>query len=184
MDKVTALGIVENMSVDEIAHSIYLATVRGVSGANQNGGMGFNLSAIAEVYNIKGTVNDPFAAKTKITNRYRGMGVTEDMIYNVVAQHPSGFFGSSPSFDELLGVVYSGRRNPQRVSEPNAGTEWNRDSYAQNQNQFDLEDKIMGVVGIGTFVVLKFFLGWGWIISILLASLAAGVVLYLLFGKR
>lgn len=108
MDKITARNSIANAGVStrDIAHSIYLATVRGVSGANQNDGMGFLLSAVAELWNIRGAIGNP-NAKTKITGRYRGMNVTEQMILNVISQYPNGFNGYQPSFDELFGIGVS-----------------------------------------------------------------------------
>lgn len=49
MDKGQAPQVVQNagMTTRNVVHSIYLATVEGVSGANQNEGYDFALSAIA-----------------------------------------------------------------------------------------------------------------------------------------
>lgn len=112
MDKNSARNSITSagLSSRDIAHSIYLATVQGISGANQNGGMGFALSAIAELWNIRGVVGNP-NARTKITGRYRGMNVTEQMILNVISKYPSGFNGSQPLFDDLLGIGMSGNNN-------------------------------------------------------------------------
>ena len=61
MDKGQASQVVQNagMTPRNVAHSIYLATVEGVSGANQHEGFGFALSAIAELWNIRGSGGNP-----------------------------------------------------------------------------------------------------------------------------
>lgn len=78
MDKGQAPQVVQNagMTTRNVVHSIYLATVEGVSGANQNEGYDFALSAIAGLWNIRGTIGNP-SGRTKITGHYREMGVTE-----------------------------------------------------------------------------------------------------------
>ena len=85
MDKEMASNTIQNanMATRDVAHSIYMATVEGISGANQNEGYGFVLSAIAELWNIRGTIGNP-SGRAKITGRYKGMGVTEAMILNAV----------------------------------------------------------------------------------------------------
>lgn len=115
MDKITARNNVANagLSARAIAHSIYLATVQGVSGANQNDGMGFALSAIAELWNIKGDIGNP-NGKTKLTGRYKGMGITENMIFTVIAQHPHGFAKNQPLFDDLLGIGF--KKSPKMMT--------------------------------------------------------------------
>lgn len=169
MDKRTAAGLIADMSTYDIAESIYLATVQGVSGANQNDGMGFNVSAIAELWNIKGTIGNPFG-RTKITGRYRGMGITQEMIMNVVAQYPNGISGSSPTFDALLGIGSGApRRNTSTVSQRPINT--NADT--------DAEDKRIFIGFIIGFILCKFVFHWGWIISIVLALLLGGVFMYL-----
>lgn len=58
MDKGMAKNTVANagMNLNDVADSIYQATVMGISGANQNEGYGFALSAVAELWNIRGTI--------------------------------------------------------------------------------------------------------------------------------
>lgn len=165
MDKNMARNTIANagMSPYDVANSIYLATVEGISGANQNNGYGFALSAIAELWNIRGSVNNPHG-RTKLTGRYRGMGVSENMITNVVLQYPDGFSGNTPLFDDVLGVG-SGR---------NAGGS-GRPVNTVNQSTGDGDG--IAVVGflIG-FLVCKFVLHLGWIASIVLGFVLAGVL--------
>lgn len=174
MDKRTAAGLIAGMSTYEIAESIYLATVQGVSGANQNDGMGFNVSAIAELWNIKGTIGNPFG-RTKITGRYRGMGITQEMIMNVVAQYPNGISGSSPTFDALLGIGSGApRRNTSTIQQ----------SYSSGNNtsagQGDGAESFAIVFVIIAFIICKFVFHIGWILSIILAFVISVVVVGLL----
>ena len=167
MTKETAANTVQNagMTAYDIAHKIYLATVEGVSGANQNEGYGFALSAIAELWNIRGTIGNP-SGRTKITGRYRGMGVTEAMILNAVSQYPQGIHGNQPLFDDLLGVGSSGRS-----SGGNQGGSFQTDTGGGNGVS------VMSLAaGIVMFVILKFFLHWGWIISIILSFVATAII--------
>ncbi len=167
MTKGMAADTVQNAGMTEydIAHSIYLATVAGVSGANQNEGYGFALSAIAELWNIRGTLGNP-SGRTKITGRYKGMGVTEDMIFNVVSQYPQGIRGNQPLFDDLLGVGSSGRS----VSGNQGGS-----FYADTGSRKNTSD-ISGIVMIAAFVILKFFMGRGWIFSAIVALVVGGLI--------
>ena len=116
MDKNTARKVITNanMSYYDVAHCIYLATVEGISGANQNGGCGFALSAIAELWNIRGSVGNP-SGRTKLTGRYKGMGVTENMILNAVSQYPNGISGSMPLFDELISARKTNNMTHKKV---------------------------------------------------------------------
>ncbi len=160
MDKRTAANTITNagMTTRDIAHSIYLATVEGISGANQNDGYGFALSAIAELWNIRGDIGKP-NARTKITSRYRGKNITEGMIYNAVASYPNGIQGQSPLFDDLVGVGSNIVRNN------------NSNNMKSNNNvQVSEEDSFaeaMVVLFVVLFIVAKLFLGWGWILSLI-----------------
>lgn len=177
MDKSTAAGLIAGMSTYDIAESIYLATVQGVSGANQNDGMGFNVSAIAELWNIKGTIGNPFG-RTKITGRYRGMGITQQMIMNVVERYPDGIRDSSPTFDELLGIGSGAPRRNTSTVQQNYSSGNNTSTNPGN------EIESVGIVfAIIAFIVCKFVFHIGWILSIILAFVIAGVLLAL-FEKR
>ena len=167
MTKGMAADTVQNagMSAYDVAHSIYLATVEGVSGANQNEGYGFALSAIAELWNIRGTIGNP-SGRTKITGRYRGMGVTEAMILNAVSQYPQGIRGNQPLFDDLLGVGSSGRSSGGNQG----GSFQTGTGSGQNVSNIDV------VIAAAAFVILKFFLKWGWIVSIIGAFVVGGIV--------
>lgn len=159
MDKNSAANQLANagMSTYDVANSIYLATVEGVSGANQNGGYGFALSAIAELWNIRGAVGNPYG-KTKITGRYKGMGITENMILDVVSQYPNGFRDNEPLFDDMLGIGSSRVARNYRHESINTST-----GGEQNLSNIDI------IIVAVAFVILKFFLGCGWIISIIAA---------------
>ena len=169
MDKGMASQAVQNtgMTPHDIAHSIYRATVEGVSGANQNDGYGFALSAIAELWNIKGTISNPYG-RTKITGRYKGMGVTEDMIFHAVSQYPNGIHGSAPLFDDLLGVGSSGG-SMSGYQGGSSQTDSDTDG-GQNVSNIDV------IIAVAAFVILKFFFRWGWIISIIVAFVLGGIV--------
>lgn len=168
MDKGQASQVVQNagMTPRNVAHSIYLATVEGVSGANQHEGFGFALSAIAELWNIRGSIGNPYG-RTKITGRYRGMGVTEDMILNVVSRYPHGLRDNEPLFDDLLGVGSSGRP---------AGGGQVRGSYTDADGEDPMVNLSMVMMGVA-FVILKFFMRWGWIASFIGAAVAGTVIL-------
>lgn len=175
MDKNSAANQIANANVDtyDIANSIYQATVQGISGANQNGGYGFLLSAIAELWNIRGTIGNPHG-RTKITGRYKGMGVTENMILNVISQYPNGLSGSEPLFDDLLGIGSGKTRKttnaPQKVYD-NSGSEG-------MQNEFDRQNRLLAAGAVIGFVICKFVLHFGWIISIILAIVLGGLFMY------
>ena len=172
MDKNTAGNIVTNanMSSYDIAHSIYLATVEGVSGANQHDGYGFALSAVAELWNIRGTIGNPYN-RTKITNRDKGMGITENMILNVVSRYPNGISDTAPLFDELLGIGSS------KIPIYNQ-------SNTKSTSAVTKEDEMaMVFVFIVAFIILKFFMGWGWIVSFILSSVIGGIIGALLFDN-
>lgn len=198
MDKITARNNIANAGVStrDIAHSIYLATVRGVSGANQNDGMGFLLSAMAELWNIRGVVGNP-NAKTKITGRYRGMNVTEQMILNVISQYPNGINGYQQSFDELLGIgdwdgAYRQPVQQQEVTFANNMTQYDdedligltddkvySDLTKDEMSQLhDRQDKILGIGFLIGFVICKFVLHFGWIISLILGLILGGILMY------
>lgn len=166
MDKDLAAKQIANagMNTYDVANSIYLATVQGVSGANQNQGYGFALSAIAELWNIRGTVGNPYG-RTKITGRYKGMGVTKDGILNIVSQYPNGFSDREPLFDDLLGVGL--KRENNQYQRGNINTD---PGEGQNISNIDI------IILIAAFIIFKFFLGWGWIISIVLAFVIGAVV--------
>lgn len=168
MDKNTAANTINNAGIGtyDIAESIYLATVEGVSGANQNQGYGFALSAIAELWNIRGSIGNP-NGRTKITGRYKGMGVTEDMILNVILQYPNGFSGRTPLFDDLLGVGSGGSRGMGNYPSNNTGTNTGGN---ENVSNIDL------MIAIVTFIILKVFVGWGWILSLVVAFVVGGIV--------
>ena len=165
MDKGQASQVVQNagMTPRNVAHSIYLATVEGVSGANQHEGFGFALSAIAELWNIRGSIGNPYG-RTKITGRYRGMGVTEDMILNVVSRYPHGLRDNEPLFDDLLGVGSSGR--------PAGGGQVRGTDTGSRQNSSDNAIVIAGVL----FIILKLLMGRGWIFSILVTLAVAAMI--------
>ena len=129
MTKGRAADTVHNagMTAYDVAHSIYLATVEGVSGANQNDGYGFALSAIAELWNIRGTIGNP-SSRTKITGRYRGIG-----------SQVGGSYTDADGEDPMV----------------------------------NLSMVMMGVA----FVILKFFLRWGWIASFIGAVVAGTIIL-------
>lgn len=167
MNKSTAVNLVANanMSSYDVAHSIYLATVEGISGANQNDGYGFALSAIAELWNIRGSVGNP-SGRTKLTSRYKGMGITENMILNAVSQYPKGISGNSPLFDDLLGVG-----NGMKTSG------YNRAVNTTNR-EVSNEDSAAGMGFIVAFVICKFVLHLGWIMSIVLGFVFAGLFMY------
>lgn len=172
MDKATASQTIQNagLSKQEIADRIYRATVEGVSGANQDKGYGFMLSAIAELWNIRGTIGNP-SGRTKITGRYRGMGVTKAMILDTIFQYPNGLNGNTPLFDDLLGVGSSGGQisgNPGRSTDAGSG-----------QNGSDA----LGVLFIALFVILKFFMKWGWIASIIGTVVIASIIVALIAPK-
>lgn len=179
MDKNSAANQIANANVDtyDIANSIYQATVQGISGANQNDGYGFLLSAIAELWNIRGTIGNPHG-RTKITGRYKGMNVTENMILNVISQYPNGLRGDEPLFDDLLGISLGKIRKttytPQMVYD-------NSDSDGM-QNDFDRQDRLLAIGAVIGFVICKFVLHFGWILSIVLAILLGGLFMY--WGSR
>lgn len=165
MDKGQASQVVQNagMTPRNVAHSIYLAAVEGVSGANQHEGFGFALSAIAELWNIRGSIGNPYG-RTKITGRYRGMGVTENMILNVVSRYPHGLRDNEPLFDDLLGVGSSGR--------PAGGGQVRGADTGSRQNSSDNAIIIAGVL----FIILKLLMGRGWIFSILVTLAVAAMI--------
>ena len=166
MDKYSALETVRRagMTTSDIANSIYLATVEGISGANQNDGYGFALSALAELWNIRGTITNP-NGRTKITNRYKGMGVTYDMIYDIISEYPEGFDEYMPTFDSMLGIG-SVRKSTNRVK-----VSRNELPEASSGNVSNADF----IVAFASFVILKFFLGWGWLISFILAMIIASI---------
>lgn len=171
MDKITAANTVNSagMSTYDVAHSIYLATVEGVSGANQNDGFGFALSAVAELWNIKGNIGNPYG-RTKITGRYKGMGITENLIQSIVDQYPNGFSGNEPLFDDLIGIG-SGGRNTSSVSQNlNVNSSDNR-----MQEEFDKQDQQILIGFVIGFILCKFVFHFGWILSIIFGFLAGGV---------
>lgn len=172
MDKATVFQTIQNAGLpkQEIANRIYLATVEGVSGANQDKGYGFMLSAIAELWNIRGTIGNP-SGRTKITGRYRGMGVTKAMILDIIFQYPDGLNGNTPLFDDLLGVGFSGRSVGG-----NQGESTDSGSGQSGSNAF-------GVLMIVLFVILKFFLKFGWIASII-GTLILGSLIVMLIATR
>ena len=94
------------------------------------------------------------------------MGVTEDMIFNVVSQYPQGIRGNQPLFDDLLGVGSSGRS----VSGNQGGS-----FYADTGSRKNTSD-ISGIVMIAAFVILKFFMGRGWIFSAIVALVVGGLI--------
>lgn len=166
MDKYSAANQIANagMSSYDIAHSIFLATVEGVSGANQHNGYGFALSSVAELWNIKGTIGNPHG-RTKITGRYKGMGVTENMILNVISQYPNGFSDSEPLFDDLLGIGSGGMIEGSAQGGGNRVKDGGQDA-----------SNVPLIIAAITFVFLKFFVGWGWIISIIFAFVVGGII--------
>lgn len=177
MDKGDASRVIQNagMTPYDVANKIYLATVEGVSGANQSEGYGFELSAIAKLWNIKGRIGNP-SGKTKITDRYKGMGVTKDMIFAVVSRYPNGIPGNAPLFDDLLGVGPAGQSanryqggNSQTDSDTNGGQD---------------ETNVAIVVIVVAFIILKFFLKWGWISSIIAAFVIGTIALVLLWKAQ
>lgn len=169
MDKATAANQVANanMSTYDIAHSIYLATVEGISGANQNNGYGFALSAIAELWNIRGTIGNPYG-RTKITNRYRGIGITESMILNVINQYPNGISGNMPDFDSLLGIGTGEEVSDYQQPVSNNGG---------NQSSSDDGTSFIIVIWMIISAIFKFILGWGWIISLIAGFIGMAVFL-------
>lgn len=178
MDKNSARNQIykAGMSTYDIAYSIYLATVEGVSGANQNDGYGFALSAIAELWNIRGTISNP-NGRTKITGRYKGMGVTEGMILNVISQYPDGINGRTPLFDDLLGIGSSGRGASSSLGGSRGiSSSLNESSNAGRIQGQSGSDSFLAVIVVITFVIMKFFIGWGWIISIIGALVVGGIV--------
>lgn len=211
MDKESAFNQIRNAGVStyDIANSIYQATVQGISGANQNKGYGFLLSAMAELWNIKGTIGNP-NAKTKITGRYRGMGITEDMIQKVIEQYPNGFNSNSPLFDDLIGVGSMGSSAKAKTDDEDKWawqkdldygevTKSNNNNVQNNYNQkqsspvrqnnnanhdpYDREDSILFIGIIIGFVVCKFVLHLGLIASIVLAFVIGGILM-MLAGKK
>ena len=172
MDKNSAANQIANANVDtyDIANSIYQATVEGISGANQNDGYGFLLSAIAELWNIRGTIGNPHG-RTKITVRYKGMGVTENMILNVISQYPNGLSGNEPLFDDLLGIGSGGGRKTTYTMHNNSDS--NSMSNAAGNDDTLL---VMGLV-LG-FCVCKFVLHFGWILSLVLGLVLGGLFTY------
>ena len=175
MDKNTAANTVSNagMGTYDVAHSIYLATVEGVSGANQNDGFGFALSAVAELWNIRGNIGNPYG-RTKITGRYKGMGVTEKMIQNVVAQYPNGFSGNEPLFDDLLGIGFGGRKTPSVSQTSYINSDDNR-----MQEEFDKQDQQLFIGFAIGFILCKFVLHFGWILSIVGGFFVAGLFMWI-----
>ncbi len=157
MNKAEALRQIKDLrlSSQEIAQKIYLATVEGVSGANQDDGQGFHLSALAELWNINGTLTNHNSSRRVITGRYRGRGVTFEQIYSVISQYPNGFSKSTPNFDDLV----LGTTMPQRPlgSQPSAA-------------QPSANDRFLVAIFAGVFLVCKIIFHWGWIISLILAA--------------
>ena len=170
MDKDTATNVISNagMKPRDVAHSIYLATVKGVSGANQNDGYGYILSAIAELWNIRGIIGNPMG-KTKITNRYRGKGITEEMILNVVSKYPNGIRNFEPQFDALLGI-----------SEGDTIVQTEKD-IDNTENPSDSDGSaVFGFIILIVYAIFKFGFGWGWIASfVAVVVVFAGVILLL-----
>jgi hypothetical protein len=173
-----------------IASCIYQATVQGISGANQNNGSGYELSAIAELWNIRGDVNNPNSGRTKITNRYKGMGVTEDMILSVVSQYPHGLSGITPTFDELLGVGATSYRRTQPVRTQPVRTQPVRTQPVRTQPVRTQPDRpqqsddssseadlwtvvIYGISFVICIIYTRFVRHWWWIISILVSLFGA-----------
>lgn len=154
-----------------------MATVKGISRANQNEGYDFLLLAMAELWNIRGTVGNPYA-KTKITGRYRGMGIAEDMVLNIIAQYPNGFRGDEPLFDDLLGIGHGGRTNTTRSS----NTVYEDTGNIRQQSDMDGEDTLMIVGFVGGFIICKFVLHFGWILSVVFAFLLGGMFMY--WGRK
>ena len=192
MDKDTAKNIVGTMSTKSIAHCIYLATVEGVSGAKMHDGKGFLLSAIAELWNIRGTVGKP-NGKTKLTGRYKGMAVTEQAIFDVVSQYPKGFSGMTPLFDDLLESGGMQSNNNWQTSSYNAydykpqlsNSKARQVTLEEMQRDFDREDNYLFAGFILVFLICKFAFHFGWILSIVLGILGGGLALRLAYrGTR
>lgn len=181
MDKRMAKNTVANagMNLNDVADSIYQATVMGISGANQNEGYGFALSAVAELWNIRGTIGNP-NARTKITNRYKGMNVAKMQIYNALQQYPDGIPGYSPTFDDLLGVSQGGMSSGGNTYAQQSFVGGQMDSDDDMQRNFDKQDSVLGVALIAGFIVCKFVLHWGWIASIIAAFVIAGIAMAVL----
>lgn len=193
MDKNQASNVIVNagMSNYDVAHSIYQATVRGISGANQNDGYGFALSAIAELWNIRGTIENPMA-RTKITGRYKNMAVDEDMILQVVEEYPDGIDGEYPLFDELLGVA-DGWGNDSMSDRYAQSSQWQDNSRSQRSTRRsssgsggneDAEDRAAGVVFILALVVTKFVLHMGWIPAVIVSFVLAAIAMVLVSRRR
>lgn len=184
MDKNQAGNLIvnEGMSSYDIAHSIYLATVKGVSGAKQNEGYGFALSAIAELWNIRGNVKNPMAGKTTITGRYRNMGITEERILRIIKEYPNGMNGEYPLFDELLLSADAGNNRQPQTQIPLQETT-TRSSYDSGSNA-DAEDRAGAVVFVIALVITKFILHMGWVAAIILSILLAGVAITLVSRRR
>lgn len=166
------------MNIYDIAHTLYRATVEGISGAKQHGGYGFAVSALAELWNIRGTIGNPYA-KTKITGRYRGMNITEQDILNVIQNYPYGFSEDFPLFDDLVL-----NRQPQF----NSGSHMNSASLNSVSYTGDgrsaLEDKIFLPLLVILFFVCKFVLGWGLILSLIASFFGTGLVLWVIFERK
>ena len=172
MDKETAYNkmIQSGASTYDVANSLYMATVQGISGAKQHG-QGFDVSAMAELWNINGTLKNPNASRKIITNRYKGMGVTFEMIQSVINQYPNGIRGYSPSLDELLGITGNQMGN-----------------YQESQESYDVDDdifiKVFVALWVILFIVCKFVFHWGWIVSIFVSLLAGSTIAGLILTKK
>lgn len=210
MDKNTAKNTIQNagMSTYDIANSIYLATVEGISGANQNEGYGFALSAIAELWNIRGTMGNPFG-KTKITGRYKGMAVTQKMIMDVVSRYPQGFDADTPLFDDLLDFA-TGSEKPVPPPKQNWNVHYSELDFGKDagtpvpspkqkvvtdvgepqlsDKDYERMAKVMGISFVVILVLCKFIFHFGWILSIVLGFLGTMAVelllCYLIYYSR
>ena len=185
MDKYTAKQNImsRGLSTDDIIESIYLATVEGVSGANQDDGIGFALSAVAVVWNIRGTVNNPYAAKATLTNRYRGKNVSYEAIRDAVYMYPDGIPEDGPLFDELvLGAATRPNRQtrtrPVRQERP-IQLDDQSDSTGGNADQ---EDAVLLFGFIVGMIVTKGVLHFGWIASVILSMIITSLLMYVIFN--
>lgn len=195
MNKVEAAKIIrdDNLSVSDIAQSIYLATVCGVSGADQHGGQGYTLSAIAVLWNITGTINNPNANRNTITRRYAGKNVTQDRIFQIIRQYPDGIGGTFPLFDDLVFGRGYGSQDDYSVMDGDAamsnndfGGGMSQMSSRQNQDAAasNSEEQLTCVIVVIIFLICKLGLHLGWIASILIGLLGGGILTAMIVGEK
>lgn len=172
MNKTEAEQLINSVGLNsyDIAQKIYMATVEGISGANQDDGQGFLLTALAELWNINGTIRNHNAGKRVITGRYRNRGVTLERIEDVICQYPNGFRGNTPNFDDL--VLGNQQTAAPQYSPQSGGTQ-------RVPSGTGTSSKIFVVVFVIAVLVCRMMFHWGWIASLIVSLLAVGAVEWL-----